>query len=87
MLKVGRLALREEGENWNAYYAAPDTMVGAIFLGSIKRTFVDSEKRKRAFLSLMQDCLGDIIKKATGVRPTWPEGVQPAPENERSGNA
>jgi hypothetical protein len=86
--KVGRLALREEGENWNAYYAMPDTMDGALPLGSIKIGFAKrSDTTKRAFIDLMRECVADVIEDATGVRPTWPEGIQPAPEHERSGNA
>ena len=34
--EIGRLALRAEGEWWNAYYAMPDTMDRAIHLGSIR---------------------------------------------------
>ncbi len=29
-MKIGRLAMRHEGNFWNAYYAMPDTMDGAI---------------------------------------------------------
>jgi hypothetical protein len=37
MTQIGRLALREEGEWWNAYYyAMPGTMDGALHLGSIR---------------------------------------------------
>lgn len=85
--KVGRLALRPEGENWNAYYAMPDTMADAIFLGSIKMAFVGgNEERKLAFMALMRECVADVIQEAVGVRPTFPDGPQSAPESERAGH-
>lgn len=82
--KVGRLALREEGNWWKAYYAMPDTMKGAILLGQIHMKFVvDRPERKNSFVSLMRAAVGDIIEEAFGDRPTWPEGLHPAPEHER----
>lgn len=86
--KIGRIAMREEGANWNAYYALTDTMADAIFLGSIARRFiVDNADRRAAFLDLMKQGVADIIFERTGQRVTWPDGVQPAPEHERAGNA
>lgn len=84
---VGRLALRAEGENWNAYYAAQATMDGALPLGSIKLSLVTrSPKLKAAFMALMQQAVGEAIKGALGEEPTWRDPVS-APPNERSGNA
>lgn len=85
--KVGRLAMRQEGDSWNAYYAMPDTMQGAIFLGSIKLRFVQTEARKAAFIGFMRECVSDLMEETLGVRPTWPDGPQPAPEHERSGHS
>ncbi len=85
--KVGRLAMRQEGNTWNAYYAMPDSMEEAIFLGSIKIRLVDKPDRKEAFLSLMRECVADMLEEVTGTRPTYLEGAKPAPESERSGNA
>ncbi len=86
--KIGRLALRHEGDLWNAYYAMPGTMQGAIFLGSISMRLVPSgSKRYHAFMDLMRDAMTDLIEETIGQRPVWPEGPQPAPENERGGNA
>lgn len=85
--QIGRLALREEGENWNAYYAMPGTMEGAIFLGSIKLKFVmggkRQQKRKADFMDFMRECVGDIIQESVGVRPVW-GGAKDAPEHERT---
>jgi hypothetical protein len=86
--QIGRLALRHEGKMWNAYYAMPHTMEGAILLGSIAMRFVvATETRKNAFMMLMREAVSDIIEEKTGARPTWPkpEG-EPAPESERSGH-
>lgn len=86
-IQVGRLALRIEGENWNAYYAMPDTMDGAMQIGSIKMAFVaDHPERRRAFMNLMREAVGDLIEKIVGVRPLWPDEPVRAPEHERAGH-
>jgi hypothetical protein len=88
VVKVGRLALRHEGINWNAYYAMPDTMDAAIPLGSIAMRFVDGKPdRMESFIGLMREAVSDLIEELIGIRPTWPEGIQPAPEHERAGPA
>lgn len=88
MAQIGRLALRQEGDLWNAYYAMPNTMEGAIFLGSIRIAAVmRDDARKQAFIDLMREVVGDTIKDTTGVQPQWPDGPQPAPEHERAGRA
>jgi len=84
---MGRLAMREEGENWIAYYAMPDTMVDAIFLGSIRIGAIkDNPSRKQVFMEMMQDLVSDIIEEKTGVRPTW-GSPETAPEHERAGRS
>jgi hypothetical protein len=84
---MGRLALRVEGENWNAYYALPDTMEGAIFLGSIRMGAVaNNAARKRAFMDLMRDIVAEILQDVCGERPTWNEPER-APEHERGGSS
>jgi hypothetical protein len=87
-VKVGRLAMRHEGAFWNAYYALPGTMNGAVMLGGVAMRFItNNEPRKTAFVSLMLDAVADLIEEQTGHRPTWPEGPTPAPESERAGHA
>lgn len=87
-VKVGRLAIRQEGKFWNAYYALPDSMEGATLLGSIALRFViGNEDRKNAFMSLMRESVGDVVEEQAGIRPTWPDGPQPAPEHERAGHS
>jgi hypothetical protein len=86
--RVGRLAMREEGKWWVAYYALPDTMERALELGRVAMAFiVDQPTRKDEFMRLMKECVGDILEDNYGDRPDWPEGPHPAPEHERSGKA
>lgn len=90
-VQLGRLAMRLEGDYWNAYYATPGTMKDAILLGSVKMQFVignheNQMQRKEQFMQTMRDCVADIIEEATGSRPTW-GGPRTAPEHERSGRA
>lgn len=86
MIAIGRLALREEGEIWCAYYAQPDTMVDAIFLGCILLTAVATPERKQAFIDLMRELVGDLIEQKIGKRVTWSDPER-APESERAGRA
>lgn len=85
--QIGRLALRQEGGNWNAYYALTDTMNDAVYLGSIRMAAVTGHpERKQLFMEMMRDIVSDIIEKETGTRPTW-GGPKSAPEHERAGRA
>lgn len=83
--KIGRLALRVEGNNWNAYYARDHTMEHAIFLGSLWMGLATNLTRKQQFLDLMRECVADLIEDVAGVRPVW-GGPEAAPEHERSGH-
>lgn len=86
--QMGRLTLRVEGDLWVARYALPDTMEGAIFLGSIAMAFVQDRGRKARFMSLMRDAVSDILEEHLGTRPIWPEPEgRPAPEHERAGRS
>lgn len=86
-VQIGRLAMRVEGDKWTAYYAMPDTMEDAVYLGQIAMRFVADPERKAAFMSLMRDVVADLIEEACGQRPTWPDGPRPAPEHEKAGRA
>jgi hypothetical protein len=83
-IQAGRLALREEGEFWNAYFAPPDTMVGAELLGSLRLSIAKDPKHKAAFMLLMRDAMSDIIEASVGERPHWPVPPRQAPEHERT---
>lgn len=85
MKNIGRLAMRVEGDHWNAYYALPDSMEGAVWLGSIAMRFVQDQTRKQLFMALMRAAVSDLIEEATGERPIWPEPEgHTAPEHEKS---
>ncbi len=85
--QIGRLAMRVEGNNWTAYYAAPDSMDGALLLGSISMAAVtNNTERKQAFMNMMRDIVSDHIEKEIGTRPEW-GGPESAPEHERTGSA
>lgn len=85
--QVGRLALREEGEMWVAYFAYPDTMVDAIRLGSIRLNAVKEHRDLRqSFIDLMCEIVGDKIEEALGGRPVWGQPTI-GPDRERAGNA
>lgn len=87
MNQVGRLAMRQEGGYWNAYYAMPDSMGDSLLLGSISMAAVSgNEARRLAFMGMMRDAVSDLIEGATGVRPIW-GGPTSAPEHEKAGNA
>ena len=87
MQRIGRLAMRHEGQNWNAYYALPDSMAEPLFLGSIRMGAIAANpERKQAFMQMMREIVSDIIQAETGVRPTW-GGPTAAPEHERAGEA
>lgn len=85
--KIGRLAMRHEGNFWNAYYALPDSMDEAILLGSVAMRFVQTTDRRAEFMGFMREAVSDLIFDKTGIRPTWPEGAHPARENERAGHS
>lgn len=81
--KVGRLALRIEGEFWNAYYAMPETMDDAVLLGSIRMTIAMDPRRKAQFMALASEVVADLVEEATGTRPRMI--TERAPEHERRG--
>lgn len=83
MIEVGRLAMREEGALWVAYYARQDSMDEALFLASIRLAFVRTPERKAAFMELMKAAVSDVLKEASGVEAIWPHGERLVLEHER----
>lgn len=84
--KVGRIALREQGSQWVAYWAAPDTMEGATFIASCAiAPVVANQQRKEQFMQFCRDIVSDLFFDHWGVRPAWPDPPQPAPAHERMG--
>jgi hypothetical protein len=84
--EIGRLALRQEGADWVAYYALKETMEGAVELGRMKMNAVRNRVVRRLFMDTMREAVTDILHEKTGVRPNW-NGETPAPEHERAGHS
>jgi hypothetical protein len=85
-MDIGRLALREEGDFWNAYWCPnTDNMDKSILLGSIRLNVVKG-RIYEDYIKLMKDAFNVIAKETIGQTPTWSK-PKPAPEDERSGNA
>lgn len=81
---AGRLAIREIRDEVRFYYAMPETMKGAILLGSIQSALVKgSHERLHALIEVFRDAVAEIIYTRTGERVEWPTGPQSAPEHER----
>jgi len=81
-----RLAMRQEGNKWTAYAAKPNTMEGAIWMGSIALSLVvDDNDRKQAFIEIMKGALTDFLEGQGIAIDSWKQDA--APESERSGSA
>ena len=83
--QIGRLAFRVEGENWVAYFAAPGTMDGAIWMGTIRMSLVQDSERKRMFIDIMKSALTEFLAAQGRTIGDWDESE--APEHEKSGRA
>jgi hypothetical protein len=80
--QAGRLALRQEGDKWVAYYALPDTMDDALWLGSIRMSIVGSPVYREMFMLMMRHAVSEILADANHPEIHW-GGEQSAPEHER----
>jgi hypothetical protein len=86
--RFGRIAFREEGDRWVAYFAQDHTMVGAVFLGSVAmNVIVGRPRRKQQFIAFVREAFADIVEEYLGTRPVFPMPPERAPENERAGRA
>lgn len=82
--EIGRLALRVEGNLWNAYWAPRlDTMNGATLMASVRMTIAMLPGVREAFLTFARDSFDAIAKDALGTTPHWQE-PHAAPEHERN---
>jgi len=83
---AGRIAFRVEGQWWVAYWAKPDTMIGAIMLGSIRMSVASVPESKAQFIACMKAGLQAALSETTGAKvKNW--RTEAAPEHERSGSA
>ena len=81
-----RLALRVEGDKWVAYLAKPDTMEGAVWMGSILLRIAEgNDYRKDLFIELMRHALNEAIEKQGIKVESW--DTEDAPQHERAGRA
>jgi hypothetical protein len=77
-----RIALRQEGEKWNAYLAPADTMDNPFFLGSMRLSIAkNNPAAKEVFMGLMQSIVVDAIKEVVGMTPVMV--IRDAPSEER----
>lgn len=84
--KIGRIAFREEGSLWNAYWADANNMQDPIFLGSIRMALVERDQAYRdAFINLMRATVSEVTKDILDTDVQWHEPI-PAPEHERGGH-
>jgi hypothetical protein len=64
--ELGRLKFRTEGEFQNVYYEEKD--VEPVFLGGVALILLDDAgRRQQQFLSWIQDCFADLVKRKHGV--------------------
>jgi hypothetical protein len=85
-IEIGRLALRQEGEWWNAYWAPNQhNMTGSVLMGTIRLNLVKGATKEH-FIALMCEAFSKVTEDIVGQTPEWTT-PHPAPENERSGNA
>ena len=82
-----RIAMRLEGDRINAYYAAPDTMEGALWLGALAKSVADaSPEAWERFKRVMRTAAADAIRATSGDPNANIEfGEEAAPEHERAG--
>lgn len=86
MMMAGRIAFREEGRFWVAYYAKPDTMEDAIPPGSLAMGLAATPELKQAFMELMRVAVSFIFIDKIGGKPTWLD-PSAAPDHERTKKA
>ncbi len=87
-VEIGRLAFRDEGAMWNAYWVESQTsMDGAVLLGSVQMAPVKASPwAKEAFMVAMRAAFDAVVEGALGERPEW-GAPRTAPESERGGHA
>lgn len=84
LTQVGRLAFRVKDNMWNVYYAANDTMEGALLLGSLRMSLAMVPEHRTAFMALMRGTMDTAFRKTMGLEPSWREPVEsPAAEREQ----
>lgn len=85
LVQVGRIAMRQEGDWWVAYWAGLGSMKDAVELARVGMGYVQEPKRRDQFIQFARDIFADAVEEKTGMRPQFPDKPQPAPEHERAG--
>ena len=82
-----RLAIREEGQNVNAYLASMAGMDDAILIGSIRKALLRMRPELfEQFKALMTSAMTTLIEVG-GAGKVLSYNEEPAPEHERAGHA
>jgi len=82
-----RIAVRDEGEHVNAYFARTGTMQNAELVLSIKRRVLEDDPQLReSFFAFMQLLAASMVMKRTGQGVSGID-VSPGPEHEKAGHA
>lgn len=89
-IKLLRLALRREGNAWNAYIAQSDTMEDALLIGTLTlHSFMD-DNVKESFMKTMEEYMASflrsILPEDVSDKVTF-GGPEQAPEHERAGHS
>lgn len=84
-----RIAIRDEGEFVNGYFAGLDSMDGALLLLSIRRASMSKTPGAfEAFQALLELMMSEAITAKLGIPPDGISyDVEPAPEHEKAGHA
>lgn len=67
MLIRKRLAMRVEGEMWNAYCAEPDTMDGKVLLLGVRKELIFDDQEWQDFYEMAWACFSVYMEMAYGV--------------------
>ncbi len=82
-----RIAMRVEGEMWNAYLACHDSMDDAFLLGSIRIAAVDQDEAlKELFIDLMKKVFENALAHVSDFKVLHYD-IEPAPEHEKAGSS
>lgn len=70
--RIGRLAFRHEGKFYNCYYALPNSMEKALFIGCVPFAAIrDDRLMQERFIELMRDVLNKVMSEKLGRPIEW----------------
>jgi hypothetical protein len=75
----GRLAFREQGQWWIAYWARLDTMDGATELARVRMVAIMQDPiLRQQFINFCKATFDVVVREALGTTPLWPKPPTPA---------